>query len=47
MLLRIAGMLADAYDVAGFSMAHIVDAIAAAADGRGVPVEAARLGHRA
>jgi len=37
-----AGMLADAYWAAGFSLGHIVDAIAEAASKRGIPVEIAR-----
>jgi hypothetical protein len=38
----IAGMLAEAYACAGFSVGHIVDAIAEAAAKRGIPVEIAR-----
>jgi hypothetical protein len=37
-----AGMLAETYAEAGFSLGHIVDAIADAASRRGIPVEIAR-----
>jgi len=41
-----AGMLAHTYADAGFSLGHIVDAIADAAGKRGVPCEIARPGQR-
>jgi hypothetical protein len=41
-----AGILADAYVAANFSVGHIVDAIAAAASKRSVPCEIARPGQR-
>ena len=37
-----AGMLASTYSDAGYSVGHIVDAIAEAASKRGIPVEIAR-----
>ena len=37
-----AGMLADTYAEAGFSIGHIIDAVAAVAIRRGVPVELGR-----
>jgi len=40
-----AGMLADTYVAANFSIAEIVDAIADAASKRGIPCEIARRGH--